>query len=152
MYANQKLIVTNKDMNLPKDNIFTSIPVKGVEQAINHLSSSALRVYLYIAKNQNHYQFGLSKADFCNICRTYSKSTYYTGVNELIEEGYLVKYPKRKNLYVFTCYSKKCEDQDIFYDKMHPSEDSEEKDSNLSIEEITEEVQSLVNSTSYSEK
>ena len=122
MYANQKMVIINKQFNTSPSNgniVFTSLNVAGLEQAISHLSAPGLRLYLYIMKNKDKYGFGLSLTDFMNTCRNMGKTSYYNGVKELIEEGFLIKVPDKKNLYLAVCYSQVCKQQDEFYARMH---------------------------------
>jgi hypothetical protein len=42
-----------------------------------------------MAKNQNNYTFALSCVDACKFCG-FGRNTYLSGVQELIDNGYLV--------------------------------------------------------------
>jgi hypothetical protein len=142
MYANQKMIIINKQFNVSKTNnnvVFTSLNVAGIEQAISHLNASGLRVYLYILKNKDRYGFDLSVTDFMNTCRNVSKTVYYSGVKELIDQGFLIKVPNKKNLYLCSCFSQICKEQDDFYNRMHGIDTVATKDdlSENSIDQIS---------------
>ena len=57
--------------------------------ALNNLSGSAFKLYMYFAKNQNGYCFNLSAADVA--AHGIPNSTYYKARKELIERGYLIE-------------------------------------------------------------
>ena len=97
---NQRLITVNKELT-DKDHLYTANNLKAVDEAAHYLRSKAgFKLYFYIAKNQNNYQFALSSADFCNWANV-SMTAYKTSFEELVEEGYLVSKEGEKNTYIF---------------------------------------------------
>ena len=56
-------------------------------------------MWLYLNKNQEHYALELSRAD----CLEWGikKDSYYDGIEELIEKGYLIRKCDGSNLYTF---------------------------------------------------
>lgn len=70
-----------------------------LQQAMKTLKGSSLKMWLYFNKNQEHYAFELSRAD----CLEWGikKDSYYDGIEELIEKGYLVQSREGSNLYTF---------------------------------------------------
>ena len=62
----------------------------GLQYAMIDLKGEALKLWLYLGKNQNGYTFGLSKVDAMK-WGIGSKSSYDRAVKELIEKGYLVE-------------------------------------------------------------
>lgn len=53
------------------------------------LKPNTYKLWCYMAKNQNNYTFALSCVDACKFCKI-TKPTYLSGIQELIETGYLV--------------------------------------------------------------
>lgn len=87
-YENQKT-VTTKSAQHNKNNIYATIGVEAMEEAMALLKHATFKLWCYMAKNQNNYTFALSKVDACRFCRI-SEGTYKAAVNELISVGYLV--------------------------------------------------------------
>jgi hypothetical protein len=85
-YANQKRYHIEKQI---KDgDIFIMVKWEDYTAAANELSPSALKLYMYLAKNQDGYQFWFSPKDYCDIFNL-SDKTYRNAKNELMEKGYL---------------------------------------------------------------
>ena len=63
------------------------------------LKGSSLKMWLYLNKNQEHYALELSRA----ACLEWGikKDSYYDGIEELIEKGYLIRKCDESNLYTF---------------------------------------------------
>ena len=63
------------------------------------LKGSSLKMWLYFDKNQEKYAFELSRA----ACLEWGikKDSYYDGIKELMEKGYLVQAREGNNLYTF---------------------------------------------------
>ena len=85
---NQK-IITTKGAAHDKQNTYCQISVKAMELAMSMLKPNTFKLWCYMAKNQNNYTFALSCAHACEFCKM-SRSTYLAGVQELIDNGYLV--------------------------------------------------------------
>lgn len=56
--------------------------------AANELSPSAMKLFMYLAKNQDGYEFWFSSKDYCQTFNV-SDKTYRNARNELIDKGYL---------------------------------------------------------------
>ena len=94
---NQKTITVEKE-KCDKENIYTMINLSALESAAADLKAGAFKLWIYIAKNQNGFTFGLSNkavAEYFGI----KKDQYDNAVKELIEKGYLIKI--KSNEYVF---------------------------------------------------
>ncbi len=94
---NQKTITVEKE-KCDKENYYTMINLSALESAAADLKAGAFKLWIYIAKNQNGFTFGLSNkavAEYFGI----KKDQYDNAVKELIEKGYLIKI--KSNEYVF---------------------------------------------------
>ena len=94
---NQKTITVEKE-KCDKENLYTMINLLALESAAADLKAGAFKLWVYIAKNQNGFTFGLSNkavAEYFGI----KKDQYDNAVKELIEKGYLIKI--KSNEYVF---------------------------------------------------
>lgn len=85
---NQK-VITTKGAAHDKEHIYAKISVEAMEEAMALLKANTYKLWCYMAKNQNNYTFALSCVDACRFCK-FTKPTYLSCVNELIETGYLV--------------------------------------------------------------
>lgn len=85
---NQKTITT-KSAAHNKNNIYATLNIEAMEQAMALLKPNTFKLWCYMAKNQNNYTFALSCVDACRFCKI-TKPTYLAGIQELIEAGYLV--------------------------------------------------------------
>lgn len=85
---NQKVITTKGALH-NKDNVYAMLNIEALNLAMSILSPNTFKLWCYMAKNQNNYTFALSSKDVCQICNM-STSTYKKGINELIDNGYLV--------------------------------------------------------------
>ena len=94
---NQKTITVEKE-KCDKENHYTMINLLALESAAADLKAGAFKLWVYIAKNQNGFTFGLSNkavAEYFGI----KKDQYDNAVKELIEKGYLIEI--KNNEYVF---------------------------------------------------
>lgn len=97
---NQKIIIVSK-APADKQHPYTTINIEAIDHAAIHLKANAFKLWMYIAKNQNKYKFGLSQVAFCHWSGV-SKPTYLTAVRDLIDQGYLVKSNQDSgNCYIF---------------------------------------------------
>lgn len=87
-FENQKTITT-KSAKHDKKNIYATLNIKAMQEAMLLLKPNTFKVWCYMAKNQNNYTFALSCKDACDFCRM-TKPTYLKCIQELIECGYLV--------------------------------------------------------------
>ena len=111
--ANQRVIRVNKALT-DKQNIYTKNNLSALDEAARRLQSKGgFKLYMYMAKNQDKYEFALSSAFFCEWSGL-GRTAYTTAFEELIKEGYLIPYDK----------SKQKETRFLFYEKSQiPEED-----------------------------
>lgn len=96
-YANQKAVQIFKT-KCDKNNLYAKINLEALQSAMKELKKvGAFKLWLYFAKNQDKYQFDLS----CEDCKRWGVKTdsFHTGINELIDKGYLRKVSG--NFYIF---------------------------------------------------
>lgn len=94
---NQKIIQVQK-APCNKNNLYCTINLEALQQAMSELSGAGLALWLYLSKNQNGYSLELSPADA--ISWGIKKSSFYRAIDELTKLGY-IKYLKGN---VFTFY------------------------------------------------
>ena len=73
--------------------------LEALQLAMKTLKGSSLKMWLYLNKNQEKYTFELSRA----ACLEWGikKDSYYDGIKELMEKGYLVQAREGSNYYTF---------------------------------------------------
>lgn len=102
LVPNQKAIRIMTKEKCDKDNLYACINLEAIEAAMAALDGNCFKLWLYLAKNQSGYEFGLSQKD----CEKYGlkKDAYQRAVNVLIEKGYLTEIELYPNLvgYAFT--------------------------------------------------
>lgn len=64
------------------------------------LPANAFKLWVYLDKNANNYEFALSCVDYCHWSGA-SASTYHRAIQELKNQHYLVEDSRRKNTYIF---------------------------------------------------
>ena len=96
---NQKIVEIGTRTARNGNNLYATMNLDALQQAMKTLKGSSLKMWLYFNKNQEHYAFELSRAD----CLEWGikKDSYYDGIEELIEKGYLVQSREGSNLYTF---------------------------------------------------
>ena len=96
---NQKVVQIGKRTARNGNNLYATMNLDALQQAMKTLKGSSLKMWLYFNKNQEHYAFELSRAD----CLEWGikKDSYYDGIEELIEKAYLVQSREGSNLYTF---------------------------------------------------
>ena len=95
---NQKTIKTNKE-KCDKKNLYSTMNLNALQCAMIDLKGEALKLWLYLSKNQDGYTFALSPIDAIK-WGIGSKSSYDRAVKKLIEEKYLVETsPAHYNFY-----------------------------------------------------
>ena len=100
LVPNQKLIIVNKAES-NKKNLYCVLNLQALDRACNVLQSKAgIKLYLYLAKNQDKYIFALSSRHFEEWAGV-SKTAYDTAVQELIDNDYLVLKEGTKGTYNF---------------------------------------------------
>lgn len=95
---NQKVITVKKEKTDEK-NYYCKINLSALEQSALDLQSGAFKLWIYFAKNQNNYTFGLSNKAV-EECFGMKIKQYNNAVAELIEKGYLIQ--QKGNLYFFS--------------------------------------------------
>lgn len=103
---NQRMITVHKELT-DRQHLYTANNLEAIDEAAHYMRSKAgFKLYFYIAKNQNNYQFALSSSDFCNWANV-GIAAYRSAFDELIQNGYLVPKDKEdKECKVFTFYDK----------------------------------------------
>lgn len=86
---NQKTIKVKKEAS-NKDNLYAIYNLEALNNAMIDLKGETFKLWCYLNKNQNNYEFALSKVDAIK-WGIGSKSSYDRAVAELIEKGYLVE-------------------------------------------------------------
>lgn len=86
---NQKTITVQKE-KCDKQNLYATYNLEAFQNAMIDLKGETFKLWCYLGKNQNGYEFALSKVDALN-WGVGSKSSYDRAVKELIEKGYLVE-------------------------------------------------------------
>ena len=73
--------------------------LEALQQAMNTLKGSGLKMWLYLNKNQDNYRFELSR----QACEEWGikKDSYYDGIRNLIDKGYLRPHHNGSNIYFF---------------------------------------------------
>ena len=72
-----------------------------LDEAARRLQSKGgFKLYMYLAKNQDKYNFALSSADFC-AWSGLGIAAYRTAFEELEKEGYLIKATDKQTIYTF---------------------------------------------------
>lgn len=96
---NQRTITIKKDWE--KGKLYTINTLEAIDEALYRLQSKlGIKLYLYLAKNQDKYRFDFFSSDFCKLCRC-SLSGYNTAFKELEEQGYLIKKEGTQTIYTF---------------------------------------------------
>ena len=96
---NQKIVQIGKRTVRDGKNLYATMNLEALQQAMNTLKGSSLKMWLYLNKNQEKYTFELSRA----ACLEWGikKDSYYDGIKELMEKGYLVQAREGSNYYTF---------------------------------------------------
>ena len=108
-YPNQRILEIKKspcDDKKP-ENKYTKNNLEALEEMVKTLTEAgSIKLYLYIAKNQetiqgtNWDQMALSSKDFCSWAGV-SKPTYIEAFKDLEEKGFLVRRSEESNRYTF---------------------------------------------------
>lgn len=98
-YAHQRHV---KIEQLPrnKENLYAMMNVDALNEAMKNLKHAELRLWLYLNKNQNHYELDLSPAAVRKACGL-PESSYHRAVEGLIKAGYLALDDGATNTYTF---------------------------------------------------
>ena len=97
--ANQKIVQIAPRVKRDKEHLFAMINLDAASKATKNLKGSSFKLWFYIDKNQEKYQFELSQ----KACADWGikKDSYYSAVNELIEQNYLVPVSDGSNYFYF---------------------------------------------------
>lgn len=128
---NQRVLTIHKEPT-DKQHKYTCNSLEALGEAAKRLQSKGgFKLYMYLAKNQDKYNFALSSSDFCNWSGL-GIAAYRTAFEELEKQGYLIINGSSTNNY-------------IFYDTAQKEDEAAEKDNiNITIPtEKVEEVQQL---------
>ena len=87
----QKIVKVYKQPtnNEKKENYYSKINLNAMNAAACDLDAGAFKLWIYFARNQQHYEFALSSTDAANNFGL-KKKQYDNAVAQLIEKGYLV--------------------------------------------------------------
>ena len=98
-FPNQKEVQIAERTPRDSKHLYSMNNLDALRQAMNCLKGSGLKMWLYLNKNQNNYRFGLSRVD----CAEWGirKDSYYDGIKDLIDNGYLRQSQPGSNLYIF---------------------------------------------------
>lgn len=86
-YANQKTVELADRVPRNKENIYSTINIAALQQAMINIKGEALKLWLYINKNQDNYTFDLSQKELEKW--GLKKDSYYNAIAKLVELGYL---------------------------------------------------------------
>lgn len=108
---NQRTITVNKECG-DKVRLYTKNCIDAIDEAAGRLhSQDGFKLYMYLAKNQDKYQFNLSSTDYMNWSRCGYKA-YKSAFEELVKEGYLILKEGTKTVYTFYDKSRVKEEQE----------------------------------------
>ena len=125
---NQRVLTIHKEPT-DKQHKYTCNSLEALGEAAKRLQSKGgFKLYMYLAKNQDKYNFALSSSDFCNWSGL-GIAAYRTAFEELEKQGYLIINGSSTNNY-------------IFYDKAQKEDEAAEKD-NINITIPTEKVKEV---------
>lgn len=97
---NQREITVKKEVSDKKHKYSIHNLAALDEAAIRLQSDAGFKLYMYIAKNQDKYNFALSRADFMR-WSGFKDKAYKSAFAELEKEGYLVLKEGKKDVYTF---------------------------------------------------
>ena len=97
--CNQKVLKVIKEV-ANSENKYAVFNLNAADNAALRLHSLAgFKLWFYIAKNQNNYEFALSSKHFMK-WSGYERKAYTSAVKELIDKGFLMQC-KKKDYYIF---------------------------------------------------
>ena len=96
----QREITVHKEI-CNKQNKYTANNLAALDEAAGRLQSKGgFKLYMYLAKNQDKYNFNLSSTDFM-LWSGLGYTAYTTAFNELEDEGYLILKDGTETIYTF---------------------------------------------------
>lgn len=96
---NQKIVTISSREKRDKNHLYAMMNIDALSNAINTLNGSALKMWLYLNKNQDNYSFALSQKDA--LAFGIKKDSYYKGLEELQKKGYLLQMAEGSNIFCF---------------------------------------------------
>ena len=96
---NQKIVHIASRETRDKDHLYMMANIEALSRAVRELKGSGLQMWLYFNKNQDNYKFELSQKDALNF--GVKKDSYYNGIKDLEEKGYLIPLRSNTNIYLF---------------------------------------------------
>ena len=101
MSVPNQLVITVQKEKTDKQHLYSCINLEAIDYAAIHLRTvGAFKLWMYIAKNQNEYEFELSRAAFC-AWSGLSPSAYQDAIKLLKEQSFLVQSATQKNKLIF---------------------------------------------------
>lgn len=82
------------------EHIYGRFHIDALQIAMNKLKGETLKLWLYIAKNQDGHKFELSQKAVAEW--GLKKDAYYTARKKLMELGYLTPVREGSNIYIFS--------------------------------------------------
>ena len=128
--ANQRIIQIKWREERDTDHLYTPLNIDVTFQAMEDLKYSGFKMWFYINKNQKAFKIELSQAACAKV--GIKKDSYYNGINELIEKGYLVPVREGSNIYNFYELPVSIAMERMASSKMTNSSETQNKDSNRS--------------------
>lgn len=98
---NQKAVKAFKESVNGKRKAFFQVNQDSLFIAMQNLKPNTFKLWCYLIKNQNGWEFNLSSKHACELCDM-SINTYNACIGELIEKKYLVRIDTKSNKYI--CY------------------------------------------------
>lgn len=98
-YSNQKIVRIGNREKRDAQHIYSTMNIEAMQEAMMELRGETFKLWCYLNKNQEGYQFELSQKE----CEKWGikKDVYYAAVKKLVELGYLVPIEEGSNIYVF---------------------------------------------------
>lgn len=98
-YSNQKIVRIGNREKRDAQHIYSTMNIEAMQEAMMELKGETFKLWCYLNKNQEGYQFELSQKE----CEKWGikKDAYYAAVKKLVELGYLVPIEEGSNIYVF---------------------------------------------------
>lgn len=96
---NQKIVHIAKRETRDKNHLYSMANIEATKRAISELNGAGLKVWLYMNKNQDNYEWALSFKDATDF--GLKKDSYYNGIKELEAKGYLVPFQEGSNKFYF---------------------------------------------------
>lgn len=122
---NQKIVHIASRETRDKDHLYMMANIEALSRAVRELKGSGLQMWLYFNKNQDNYKFELSQKDALNF--GVKKDSYYNGIKDLEEKGYLIPLRSNTNIYLFyetppSDFAKICESEKAIWFSETPTE------------------------------